>query len=182
MNIHTYINTHTHTWPLIITGLNCVSPLTGSFLGFSPNSYYYSTTQSTVGWIYADKTVDTEELWIWRADYKLYTDFFDSVGELVPLNPMLFKQQLHTCTHTHILFFASLEKQVSQTNIHSYSIPRKPPHGSRHSLLSNATSSVQQPPISSSKLIASSLLVSVAYSLCHIFANIILGPRTMIKI
>lgn len=70
-----------------------------------------------------------------RADYKLYTDFFDSVGELVPLNPMLFKQQLYTCTHTHILFFASLEKQVSQTNIHSYSIPRKPPHGSRHSLL-----------------------------------------------
>ena len=55
VNIHTYINTYTHTWPLIITGLNCVSPLTGSFLGFSPNSYYYSTTQSTVGWIYADK-------------------------------------------------------------------------------------------------------------------------------
>ena len=94
----------------------------------------------------------------------------------------MFKRQLHIYTQTHILLFASLEKQVSQTNIHSYSIPRKPPHGSRHSRLSNVTSSVQQPPISSAKTIAASFLVSVVYSLCHIFANIILVPCTMIKI
>ena len=49
-----------------------MGPLT---CGFFFNSKYDSTTQSSVVYMHGCGTTDAEELHIWRADYKLYTDF-----------------------------------------------------------------------------------------------------------
>ena len=40
------------------------------------SSKYFSASRSVVGWIRGRRTVDTEDLQIRRADYKLYVDFF----------------------------------------------------------------------------------------------------------
>ena len=54
------------------------------------NSKYYSTTWSMVGWSQGCRTLDSEELWILRVGYKLYSDFCRHRGS-VPLTLMLFK-------------------------------------------------------------------------------------------
>ena len=67
-----------YSWPLNNTGMECVGPLERRLIVY--HSKYYSATLSMF----------MEELYIWRADYKLYTDFWLS-GESVPLTPALFK-------------------------------------------------------------------------------------------
>ena len=53
-----------------------------------------------VGWIWEGQTVDTEEHWIQRANYKLYMNIW-LWGEWVSLMPSLFKGQLYILKKTN---------------------------------------------------------------------------------
>lgn len=67
-----------YSWPLNNTDMERVGPLERRLI--VSHSKYYSATLSMV----------MEELYIWRADYKLYADFWLS-GESVPPIPALLR-------------------------------------------------------------------------------------------
>ena len=82
--------------PLNNTGFDCAVPLIS---GIFFNSNYYSTTWSEVSWICGCGITDTEEQWIWRADYRKHTKFWLSRG-LAPLTHAVLRGKLYMAPFT----------------------------------------------------------------------------------
>lgn len=70
--------------------LNCVGPVVcGFFSVVNPTVVHESESFESM-----IQTTNSEELWIWKVDYKLSMDFDCTESELVALTSKLFKGQL----------------------------------------------------------------------------------------